>query len=127
MMKLENEAVPERTLAPVFDVIAQIINFLFQPTCHTKKSYTNPSRIFFFFDRDLSWLFFNGRVLMEAEKESVPLLERINFLSIFSSNLDEFYRVRMPALAALHKLYKKQKVEEAEASRHADVVKTAKK
>lgn len=56
------------------------------------------------FNRDLSWLKFNERILMEAERESVPLLERIKFLSIFSSNLDEFYRVRMPVLLALEKL-----------------------
>ncbi|WP_443939342.1 polyphosphate kinase 1 [Pedobacter sp. MW01-1-1] len=57
-----------------------------------------------FFNRDLSWLKFNGRILMEAERERVPLLERIKFLAIFSSNLDEFYRVRMPILLALEKL-----------------------
>lgn len=54
-----------------------------------------------FFNRDLSWLSFNERVLMEAESERVPLLERIKFLSIYSSNLDEFYRVRMPVLMAI--------------------------
>jgi polyphosphate kinase len=54
-----------------------------------------------FFSRDLSWLSFNERVLMEAESEGVPLLERIKFLSIYSSNLDEFYRVRMPVLMAI--------------------------
>ncbi|GGH02012.1 polyphosphate kinase 1 [Pedobacter zeae] len=57
-----------------------------------------------FFNRDLSWLKFNERILMEAERNNVPLLERIKFLSIFSSNLDEFYRVRMPVLLALEKL-----------------------
>jgi len=57
-----------------------------------------------FFDRDISWLSFNERVLHEAAKASVPLLERIRFLSIYSSNLDEFYRVRMPALTALQKI-----------------------
>ncbi len=59
-----------------------------------------------FDDRDLSWLSFNERLLDEAEKP-IPLLERIKFLSIFSSNLDEFYRVRMPALLALQKINKK--------------------
>ena len=59
-----------------------------------------------FFDRDLSWLLFNERILMEAEKEDIPVMERVNFLSIYSSNLDEFYRVRMPVLLALHKLSK---------------------
>ncbi|MEO6719048.1 MAG: polyphosphate kinase 1 [Ferruginibacter sp.] len=53
-----------------------------------------------FFDRDLSWLSFNERVLTEAGNSDVPLLERIKFLSIFSSNLDEFYRVRMPVMMA---------------------------
>ena len=60
-----------------------------------------------FFNRDLSWLFFNGRVMEEAANEKVPLLERIKFLSIFSSNLDEFYRVRMPVLRALQKIGEK--------------------
>jgi len=55
----------------------------------------------FFFDRDLSWLSFNARVLEEARRKLVPLMERLKFLSIYSSNLDEFYRVRMPALMAL--------------------------
>ena len=41
--------------------------------------------------RDISWLAFNGRVLQEAADESVPLYERIKFLGIFSSNLDEFF------------------------------------
>lgn len=60
------------------------------------------------FDRDLSWISFNGRVLAEAQREATPLLEKIKFLSIYSSNLDEFYRVRMPVLQALKKLSKKE-------------------
>jgi polyphosphate kinase len=57
-----------------------------------------------FFNRDLSWLSFNHRVLMEAADETVPLYSRISFLSIFSSNLDEFFRVRMPAILAFDQL-----------------------
>jgi polyphosphate kinase len=57
-----------------------------------------------FFDRDLSWLSFNFRVLQQASREETPLLEKIRFLSIYCSNLDEFYRVRFPALAALQKI-----------------------
>ena len=55
---------------------------------------------FTFINRDLSWLSFNHRVLLEAADESVPLYSRIQFLSIFSSNLDEFFRVRMPSIYA---------------------------
>jgi len=51
-----------------------------------------------FLNRDLSWLSFNYRVLLEAADETVPLYNRISFLAIFSSNLDEFFRVRMPAI-----------------------------
>ncbi len=46
-------------------------------------------------DRDLSWLSFNGRVLDEARDQHLPLYERLKFLAIYSSNLDEFYRVRV--------------------------------
>ena len=49
-------------------------------------------------NRELSWLKFDDRVLKEAKDNTVPLLERLNFISIFTSNLDEFYMVRCGSL-----------------------------
>ena len=54
-----------------------------------------------YIDRDVSWMYFNHRILQEAEKKQVPLLERLSFLGIYSNNLDEFFRVRVASLNRL--------------------------
>ncbi len=48
-----------------------------------------------YLERDISWMYFNHRILQEAQREDVPLLERMTFLGIYSNNLDEFFRVRI--------------------------------
>lgn len=59
------------------------------------KKFDDPK---FFFNRDLSWIEFNRRVLEEALNPSLPLLEKVKFISIFSSNLDEFYMIRVSGI-----------------------------
>jgi len=60
-------------------------------------------------NREISWLYFNDRVLQEAADITVPLIDRVKFLAIFSSNLDEFYRVRVATLTRLANLNEKSK------------------
>lgn len=62
-----------------------------------------------YINKEISWLSFNERVLQEAGDKKVPLIERLKFLGICSSNLDEFYRVRVATLNRLTKIGKKSK------------------
>jgi polyphosphate kinase len=64
-----------------------------------------------FVNRDVSWLSFNARVLQEAEDKTVPILERLRFLAIFSNNLDEFFRVRIATLKRVMDFGKKAKTQ----------------
>ena len=73
-----------------------------------QKDFKNPE---YYENRELSWLKFDGRVLNEARDKSIPLLERLKFVSITSSNLDEFFMVRVASLKDMvHANYKKKDI-----------------
>lgn len=74
----------------------------------SKIDFKNPE---YYENRELSWIKFDGRVLAEARDKSIPLLERLKFISITSSNLDEFFMVRVASLKDMvHANYKKKDI-----------------
>lgn len=63
-------------------------------------------------DRDVSWMYFNHRILQEAMRPEVPPLERLSFLGIYSNNLDEFFRVRMATISRIATMHNKEMARE---------------
>ena len=70
-----------------------------------------------YLDRDISWMFFNRRILQEACRPHVPLLERLSFLGIYSNNLDEFFRVRMASQSRIAECLDRSAINESEHAR----------
>ena len=81
------------TITSHIDIFAEILNssFFTMKQSEIKKKYP-------YVERDISWMYFNQRILLEAARPEVPLLERLTFLGIYSNNLDEFFRVRVATL-----------------------------
>lgn len=88
-----------------------------------KQDFLNPE---YYENRELSWLKFNNRVLNEARDKSIPLLERLKFLSITSSNLDEFFMVRVASLKDMvHANYKKPDIAGLKATEQLEQINVA--
>lgn len=88
-----------------------------------KKDFGNP---LYYENRELSWIKFDHRVLEEARDKSIPLLERLKFVSITSSNLDEFFMVRVASLKDMvHAKYKKKDIAGMTASQQLSAINSA--
>lgn len=86
----------------------------------TKSRFQEPE---YFENRELSWIKFDQRVLNEARDKSIPLLERLKFVSITSSNLDEFFMVRVASLKDMvHAGYKKRDIAGMTATEQLDAI-----
>jgi len=84
-----------------------------QVNLDTSQTAINPSLeqdtdAYRYFNRDLSWLSFNLRVLLEAKDRNLPLYERLKFMAIYSSNLDEFFRVRVASIQSVLRIKQKK-------------------
>ena len=67
-----------------------------------------------YLERDVSWMYFNRRILQEATRKHIPLLERFSFLGIYSNNLDEFFRVRVATQSRIAECNNKSATQESE-------------
>ena len=89
----------------------------------TKIDFIDPA---YYENRELSWIKFDQRVLSEARDKSIPLLERLKFVSITSSNLDEFFMVRVASLKDMvHAKYKKPDIAGLTASEQLEKINQA--
>ena len=85
-----------------------------------KTDFTNPK---YYINRELSWLGFNDRVLSEARDKSIPLFERLKFLSITASNLDEFFMIRVASLKDMvHAKYTKPDIAGLKPSQQLELI-----
>jgi polyphosphate kinase len=105
--------------------VGQVLNRsegrVFRKKTSSPRSLDDPE---LYLNRELAWLSFNDRVLKEAESRDVPLVERIKFLSIFSSNLDEFFMVRLSGLFKLLEHQETDRTIETHAQRDQDAEET---